>query len=102
MQFDRTDEALFRSMVPYRVNGRRILEVVGYQPGGPGLYASAYVLVKSSVAGLPGSYSTHLLTCMDDGDGEIPTWVLFHGRYDIPTRILATADLLGRAGYKTS
>jgi hypothetical protein len=96
MQLDRTDEATFRASVPRTVQGTTILEVLGFRPGGFGVYASAVALGRG---GSDHRHSTHLLVCMDDTGDDYPTWVLYHGHYDHPDRDTAKADLLNRAGY---
>jgi len=94
VQFDRLDEATFRALVPRQIGAFTILEVSGFRPGCPGLYASAFVLVDS---GGRNRYSTHRIICADDWpDGQLH-WYFEHGHYDYATRADAWEDLIKRA-----
>jgi hypothetical protein len=92
-EFDRTDEATFRTSAPRNVGAFTILEVTGFRPGErPGSYATAYALSYDRRR-----YCTHLLVCADDyPDGELH-WQLHYGHYDFDTRQDAARDLIKRA-----
>lgn len=92
--FDRTDEADFRANVPLVISGFRVLEVIGFHPGGQGWYAYAYAITRKA----SGHYSTHRIICQDDYLERL-RWILESGNYDLETRRDATVDLMKRAGW---
>jgi hypothetical protein len=95
IRFNRCSEVLFRANVPCLVNSLHVLEVLGYQPGGSGVYASAFALTQLQ----PGTWATHHLVCVDDNPiGEI-NWSLSTGHYDFLSRESAFADLVSRTHY---
>lgn len=90
--FDRTDEVAFRTQVPAQISGLTILEVSGFKPGCPGLYATAYALARNT----RDTYSTHRVICADDhGDGQLH-WYLEYGHYDYTDRADAEANIVKR------
>lgn len=95
IRFNRCSEVQFRANVPCLVNDIQVLEVIGYQPGGSGIYASAFALTQPR----SGTWATHHLVCVDDNPiGEIK-WDLCSGRYDFISRGAAFADLISRTRY---
>jgi hypothetical protein len=95
IRFNRASETQFRTNVPCLVNGALILEVIGYQPGGSGEYASALALSQPR----PDTWATYHLICVDDNPiGEI-SWSLTTGHYDFLNRESAFADLVSRSRY---
>lgn len=96
IRFNRCSETQFRTNVPCLVNGIAVLEVIGYQPGGSGVYASAFALTQPQ----PGTWATHHLICVDDNPvGEI-NWSLSTGHYDFFSRESAFSDLVSRSRYE--
>jgi hypothetical protein len=93
IRFNRCSETQFRTNVPISINGIEVLEVIGYQPGGSGVYASAYALTRLQ----PSQFATHRVVCMDDNPVGTLRWNLMHGHYDFNNREEAFADLVLRA-----
>jgi hypothetical protein len=95
-EFDRTDEATFRTNVPRTIGTFTILEVAGYRPGTrPGSYATAYALSTDGTDGT--RWCTHQLVCADDHASDALHWYVYHGHYDFETRNDAARDLIKRA-----
>lgn len=95
IRFNRCSEVQFRANVPCLVNDIQVLEVIGYQQGGSGIYASAFALTQPR----PDTWATHQLVCIDDSPvGEL-RWSLQSGHYDFINRKNAFADLVSRTHY---
>ena len=94
VRFNRCSEAQFRTLVPTKVNNCLVLEVIGFQSGGSGCYASAWALAQMSDAP---KYATYMLVCQDDNPiGELK-WHFYHGNYGFTSRRDAGRDLVKRA-----
>jgi hypothetical protein len=97
IRFNRCSETQFRTNVPISINGIEVLEVIGYQSGGSGVYASAYALTQPQ----PGEFATHAVICVDDNPVGTLNWSLSIGHYDFRTREDAFADLVARSFHET-
>lgn len=93
IRFNRRSEVQFRASVPALINGYPVLEVIGFRPGGSGVYSCAFAITEPR----PGTWATHCVICVDDSPIGTLNWSLQTGHYDFISRENAFADLVERA-----
>jgi hypothetical protein len=86
----------FRTSVPALINGYQVLEVIGFRPGGSGVYACAFAITRHERDGEE-RFATHCVVCTDDNPVGTLNWQLMSGHYDFSSREGAFADLVRRS-----
>lgn len=90
----RTNELLMRLKVPQHIDGRFVVQVGRFYPGGVGMYAVFAMITVQLLPNGDTDLATHMAAFADDRPE--PEWYLYSGRYDFSSLGQAQADLATR------